>query len=60
MIARFDEVDAVKCPCGFSRRAFLSPDNLTSTMHIVDIEADAQVHYHKKLTEVYLILEGEG
>jgi len=29
-------------------------------MHIVDIERDARVHYHKKLTEVYLILEGEG
>ncbi len=60
MIARFDDIDAVRCPCGFSRRAFLSPDNPTATMHIVDIEADAQVHYHKKLTEVYLVLEGEG
>ncbi len=60
MIAQFDDIDAVRCPCGFSRRAFLSPDNPTATMHIVDIEADAQVHYHKKLTEVYLILEGEG
>ncbi len=29
-------------------------------MHIVDIEQDAKVHYHKKLTEVYLILEGAG
>ena len=60
MIARFDEIDAVRCPCGFSRRAFVSPDNPTATMHIVDIEEDAKVHYHKKLTEVYLILEGEG
>ncbi len=60
MIARFDDIDAVRCPCGFSRRAFVSPDNPTATMHVVDIEADAQVHYHKKLTEVYLILEGEG
>ena len=60
MIARFDEIDAVRCPCGFSRRAFVSQDNPTATMHIVDIEEDAQVHYHKKLTEVYLILEGEG
>ncbi len=29
-------------------------------MHIVDIKQDARVHYHKKLTEVYLILEGDG
>jgi mannose-6-phosphate isomerase-like protein (cupin superfamily) len=60
MIARFDDIDAVKCPCGFSRRAFISPENTTATMHIVDIEKDAKVHFHKKLTEVYLILEGEG
>jgi len=60
MIAQFDDIDAVKCPCGFSRRAFVEQDNTVATMHIVDIERDAKVHYHKKLTEVYLILEGEG
>jgi len=60
MIARFDEIDDVKCPCGFSRRAFLTPDNSTATMHVVDIQQDAKVHYHKKLTEIYFILEGEG
>jgi mannose-6-phosphate isomerase-like protein (cupin superfamily) len=60
MIAKFDEIEPVKCPCGFSRRAFVSHDNPTATMHMVNIKADSQVHYHKKLTEVYLILEGEG
>jgi len=60
MIAQFDDIEPVKCPCGFSRRAFVNPDNPVATMHIVDIVQDAKVHYHKKLTEVYLILEGEG
>ena len=60
MIAKFDEIDAVKCPCGFSRRAFVSPDNPKATMHLVDILKDARVHYHKKLTEIYFILEGAG
>ena len=60
MIAQFDEIDAVKCPCGLSRRAFVSPDNPIATMHIVDIQEDAKTHYHKKLTEIYLILEGTG
>lgn len=60
MLTQFDDIEAVKCPCGFSRRAFVSPENQVVTMHIVDIEQDAKVHYHKKLTEVYLILEGEG
>lgn len=60
MIARFDEIGAVGCPCGFSRRAFASQDNPAATMHIVDIIEDARVHYHKKLTEIYLVLEGSG
>jgi len=60
MIAKFDDIDAAKCPCGFSRRAFVSPDNPVATMHLVNIEKDAKVHYHKKLTEIYLVLEGQG
>jgi mannose-6-phosphate isomerase-like protein (cupin superfamily) len=60
IIAQFDEIDAVKCPCGFSRRAFVSPENPTATIHIVDVKEGAQVHYHKKLTEIYLVLEGSG
>lgn len=56
-IVHFDEVDAVPCPCGMSRRAFVdSPDGIAS-IHHVDIENDARTHYHKKLTEIYLILE---
>lgn len=60
MISQLDEVSPVKCPCGFSRRAFVTPDNATATIHLVDIQEDAQTHYHKKLTEIYLVLEGEG
>ena len=29
-------------------------------MHLVKIERDARVHYHKRMTEIYLVLEGEG
>ena len=60
MITQLDEVEAQPCPCGTTRRAFVSPDNPTATMHIVDISKDSRAHYHKKLTEIYLILEGEG
>jgi mannose-6-phosphate isomerase-like protein (cupin superfamily) len=56
----FGEMDAIRCPCGFSRRAFASADNPLATMHIVDIEEDARVHYHKELTEIYLVLDGSG
>ena len=26
----------------------------------MDISIDARVHYHKRMTEIYLILEGQG
>jgi mannose-6-phosphate isomerase-like protein (cupin superfamily) len=60
VITQIDEVRAVPCPCGDSRRAFVSPDNPVATLHLVDISKDAKVHYHKRLTEIYLVLEGEG
>jgi mannose-6-phosphate isomerase-like protein (cupin superfamily) len=60
MIAQLDEIPPARCPCGFTRRAFAaSPDNVAS-LHVVDIQADAQTHYHKRMTEIYLVLEGEG
>ena len=60
MIAEFDGLEAVSCPCGSSRRAFVDRDNPTATMHVVDISKDSRLHYHKKLTEIYLVLEGSG
>jgi len=60
MIAQLDDVEAVRCPCGFARRAFAAPDNPVATLHLVDIQQDAQTHYHKKMTEMYVVLEGEG
>jgi mannose-6-phosphate isomerase-like protein (cupin superfamily) len=60
MIAQLDAIAPVGCPCGFSRRAFVSDDSRVATFHLVDIAEDARVHYHKKLTEIYLVLEGTG
>ena len=60
MVSQLDNVDPVKCPCGWSRRAFVSDDNPVATLHMVDISADSRAHYHKKLTEIYLVLEGSG
>ncbi len=60
VIADLNEIDPVACPCGFSRRAFTQPDNATATVHQVEITEDARAHYHKNLTEIYVILEGEG
>ncbi len=60
LIADLTKLDAVPCPCGHARRAFAVPDNVAATVHLVDISADARPHYHKRLTEIYLVLEGEG
>ena len=60
MIADLAAVPPTRCPCGWARRAFATPDNPTATMHLVEILEDSQTHYHKKMTEIYLVLEGEG
>ena len=50
----------VRCPCGFARRAFAGETGNVASVHLVDIQQDAQTHYHKRMTEIYLVLEGEG
>ena len=60
VVAQMDELDTLRCPCGVTRRAFISPDNPVATLHLLDVQIDARLHYHKKLTEIYLVLEGEG
>lgn len=59
-LVQLDALPAVPCPCGSTRRAFATPDNPVATLHLVDISADARTHYHRRLTEIYLVLEGEG
>lgn len=59
MIADLTAIPVVKCPCGLAKRAFATPDNRIATMHIVDIREDSHTHYHKRMTEMYLVLAGE-
>jgi len=59
-IAQLDEIDPVDYPCGKARRAFTTPDNDVATVHVVDISAEPRAHYHKKTTEIYVVLEGCG
>lgn len=60
LVTQLDAVPPVACPCGQSRRGFAIPQNRVATIHLVDISIDARTHYHKAMTEIYLILEGEG
>ncbi len=59
-VAQLDEIPAVPCPCGQARRAFGEPWNTLATVHLTDISADSRAHHHKKMTEIYIVLEGEG
>ena len=59
-IAHLAEIEAVECPCGSTRRAFVASAGGVASIHLVEISKAARTHYHKKLTEIYLVLEGEG
>jgi mannose-6-phosphate isomerase-like protein (cupin superfamily) len=59
-LAQLDDIAPKRCPCGHARRAFAEIPAAVASLHVVDIEVDSRVHYHKRMTEIYLVLEGEG
>jgi len=59
-VVHLEDIEAVPCPCGSARRAFGEDPDQIATMHVVDIRVDSRTHYHKNLTELYYVLEGEG
>ena len=59
-ITNLADIEPTECPCGTTRRAFVDTEGAVATIHMVDISKDSRTHYHKKLTEIYMILEGEG
>ena len=59
-VAQLDEIPSVPCPCGRANRAFGEEPEGVATMHLVEISVDAKPHYHKRMTEIYLVIDGEG
>jgi mannose-6-phosphate isomerase-like protein (cupin superfamily) len=59
-IVQPDELTGTPCACGTARRAFAQNALNAASVHLVDIAADARAHYHKVMTEIYVVLEGEG
>lgn len=53
----FARIPAVPCPCGSARRALLDIDDFPGSLHLTDISLDAQLHYHRRLTETYYIVQ---
>lgn len=60
LIQQMDDVAGVACPCGTARRSFAIPGNDVATVHLVDISINARAHYHRHMTEIYVVLEGNG
>jgi len=59
-VVQLDSLDAIPCPCGQAQRAFGGLPAGVASVHLVEIRAAAKVHYHRKTTEIYVVLEGEG
>jgi mannose-6-phosphate isomerase-like protein (cupin superfamily) len=53
----FGELPGVPCPCGIARRALLDVPDFPATIHRTEITTDAKLHYHRRLTETYYVLD---
>jgi mannose-6-phosphate isomerase-like protein (cupin superfamily) len=58
-ITSFRDIQPVACPCGWARRAFAAVEESPGTVHLTEITEEAQTHYHKRITETYVVLECE-
>ncbi len=63
MIEQLEALPGQPCPCGTTHRAFVEKfgeDKNAASVHLVEISRDAKAHYHKRMVEIYVVLEGEG
>jgi len=58
-IVDFNNLPGVACPCGTARRAFGDVPEFPGTLHVTEIKLEAELHYHKRVTETYYFLECE-
>ncbi|TWU56770.1 hypothetical protein Poly51_26870 [Rubripirellula tenax] len=56
-VVDLNQLPPTPCPCGIARRAFNDRTEFPGTVHLTEINRDAQKHYHRDHTEVYVILE---
>lgn len=59
-IEHLDQIEPTACPCGMSRRVFTDDPDQIASLHVVDTDGTARTHYHKRMTELYYFLEGDG
>jgi len=56
----FADLPGQECCCGSVRRAFAGNEKSPASVHLLELADEPTCHYHKKTTEIYVILEGEG
>ena len=59
-LVHFDQVEPTDCPCGTARRAFADDADQVGSLHVVETDGSARTHYHRKTTEIYYFLAGNG
>ncbi len=59
-VVQLSELPPIACPCGLARRAFAEEAGGALSVHLTEISAESRTHYHKGLTETYVVIEGEG
>ncbi|MDP0491309.1 MAG: cupin domain-containing protein [Verrucomicrobiota bacterium JB023] len=62
---RFEQVELadlppLDCCCGTTRRGFADLDDAPASVHFLEVSDEPTAHFHRKTTEIYVILEGEG
>jgi mannose-6-phosphate isomerase-like protein (cupin superfamily) len=56
-IVDFDQLEAVRCPGGGARGALVDEPAFPGSIHRTQIQCDAKLHYHQRLTETYYFLQ---
>ena len=59
LVRHSDAIEAVACPFGASTRIVTFRDTPLFNLHRTQI-TQSKMHYHKTITEVYYILEGDA
>ena len=59
-VVRLAGLPGIACPCGTARRAFAEAAEGRASLHLVEVKQDSERHYHRRLTEIYYVLSGDG
>ena len=59
-LVQLNQLHGIDCPCGLAQRAFADLPDSPCSVHLVSIVNHAKRHFHRKMTEIYVVLEGAG